>query len=567
MRTMIESLEPRRLLSAKVVPAPPPVSSLALSVSDVQTILAQAGSQAMGSQAIVVVDREGSILGMFGGSQLGTTDPISQQIFTDAVARARTAAFFESTGEAFSSRTARFIIEDHFPWPIRNTPGGPLYGVEFSSLVNSNVLLPSTTPAISGDPGGIPLFINGIPVGGIGVAGDFHDLAARPDFVRFTQSPYDANPKGLIYEGQEEKDFDEAVALAGAKGYLPPPAIRANQIFIDGLRLPFVAEAPASGRPAQTFSQLVTYGSESLRADPALDHNSAAIVAGEPEKNNFIINANANGVPVSVPGLLRMHSNVGKTDPESSDPIVGSSLNQSENLTAADVLQIITQAVSQAIVTRAGIRKPNGVNAVVHVAVVDTQGNVLGVFRMNDGTNFSYDVAVQKARTAAFFSDNQHAFSSRAIGFMSQLDFPVGIPHDRGPLFQLQDSMDVNMAPGVLNPNLTNTPLGDGITIFPGGFPLYKNGVLVGGIGISGDGVDQDDIIGYAGTAGFRPARSIESDQLTSHDIANFIDTKVAQINAMAGISFDISTTGERILKGLAKFRLPYVKFPRNPEH
>jgi uncharacterized protein GlcG (DUF336 family) len=35
--------------------------------------------------------------------------------------------------------------------------------------------------------------------------------------------------------------------------------------------------------------------------------------------------------------------------------------------------------------------------------------------------------------------------------------------------------------------------------IFPGSVPLYKNGVLVGGIGVSGDGVDQDDLVSYMG--------------------------------------------------------------------
>jgi hypothetical protein len=40
-----------------------------------------------------------------------------------------------------------------------------------------------------------------------------------------------------------------------------------------------------------------------------------------------------------------------------------------------------------------------------------------------------------------------------------------------------------------------------------GSVPLYKNGVLVGAIGISGDGVDQDDLIGAAGANGFSPPR------------------------------------------------------------
>ena len=87
---------------------------------------------------------------------------------------------------------------------------------------------------------------------------------------------------------------------------------------------------------------------------------------------------------------------------------------------------IIDQAVDQAMVTRAGIRKPNGANAEVHVVVTDLNGNVLGDFRMNDGTNFSNDIAVQKARTAAFFSDDTHAFSGARDWLHVSKVFPSG---------------------------------------------------------------------------------------------------------------------------------------------
>ena len=60
--------------------------------------------------------------------------------------------------------------------------------------------------------------------------------------------------------------------------------------------------------------------------------------------------------------------------------------------------------------------------------------------------------------------------------------------------------------------------------------PLYKNGVLVGAIGISGDGVDQDDLITAGGGAGFAPPASIRSDQV--------------------------------FVRGV---RLPFLKFPRSP--
>ena len=34
---------------------------------------------------------------------------------------------------------------------------------------------------------------------------------------------------------------------------------------------------------------------------------------------------------------------------------------------------------------------------------------------------------------------------------------------------------------------------------FPGGFPIFRGNKLLGGIGVSGDGVDQDDMIAFLG--------------------------------------------------------------------
>ena len=99
----VESFEDRRLLSAA-----------ALSVGQVAHILAQAASQARNTQAITVVDRQGNIQGIF-AMRYATADTINK-----AAARARTAAFFQSQGEAFTTRTARFIIQDHFPPAVPN---------------------------------------------------------------------------------------------------------------------------------------------------------------------------------------------------------------------------------------------------------------------------------------------------------------------------------------------------------------------------------------------------------------------------------------------------------------
>jgi hypothetical protein len=75
-----------------------------------------------------------------------------------------------------------------------------------------------------------------------------------------------------------------------------------------------------------------------------------------------------------------------------------------------------------------------------------------------------------------------------------------------------------------------NVELPNGITIFPGGFPLYRKGVLIGAIGVSGDGIDQDDIASSSGTVDFLPPQKIRADY-----------------NSFRGA------------------RLPYAKYPRNP--
>ena len=41
--------------------------------------------------------------------------------------------------------------------------------------------------------------------------------------------------------------------------------------------------------------------------------------------------------------------------------------------------------------------------------------------------------------------------------------------------------------------------LQNGIQIFPGSVPIYRGNQLVGAIGVSGDGIDQDDMISFLG--------------------------------------------------------------------
>jgi uncharacterized protein GlcG (DUF336 family) len=552
MSHLFESLEDRKLFAAiRFTDVPhasrnyPSVASTTgnLTADEVRTILAQAGSQILPTQAVAVSDREGFILGIFAGPQ--ATDAT----ITAAGVRARTGGYFQSTQNAFSTRTARFIIQDNFPTPVRNTGAGPLYGVQFSTLRGSDIVSALQTPGVSGDPGGLPLYKKQgrtfVPVGGIGVAGDGSDTAARPEF---------AAPGQRVFAGREEKDFDEAVALAGQRGFTPPSNITANNIFLPGtgLRFPYIKDKPARANPTRTLDQLITAGTGNLAASAFLQ-KAATVVDSVPPAFPA---ATFSGIPgqlknTTTPGFGIIASD----DTDAADAL----LPETQRLTVADVEQAITQAVKQATVTRAAIRLPIGASAVIHVAVTDRDGTVLGVFRMNDGTNFSFDVAVQKARTAAFFSDDTHAFSTRAIGFMSQKFFPAGINGGTtGPLFLVQN--ELSTTPG----NLTG-PIANGITIFPGGVPLYKNGVLVGAIGISGDGVEQDDIISLRGADGKQPNFRIRSDELSSNETISFITGKVTFLRNNYTFSFDpvANATVRFERSNFQDFRLPYIKEPR----
>ena len=56
-----------------------------------------------------------------------------------AISKAVTAAYLSSGGNAFSTRTANQIIQQHFPVGVAGNPGGPLFGVQFSQLACSDL--------------------------------------------------------------------------------------------------------------------------------------------------------------------------------------------------------------------------------------------------------------------------------------------------------------------------------------------------------------------------------------------------------------------------------------------
>lgn len=554
----------------------------ALTAAEVQQIIAQAvgEAKALNYPAIIaVVDRVGNVLAVFRMNGAATRMIISPRTATGeisprevdaqgleveatmgAISKAVTAAYLSSSGNAFSTRTASMIVQEHFP-PAPNTPGlesGPLFGVQFSQLPCSDLAArftagnagsgafigPKRAPlGLAADPGGLPLYKNGVVVGGIGIMAD-GDYAYDPDVTDVDGDP------------------EEFMALAGIQGFAPAADIRADRITVDGSTLRF-ADARVEGlHPLQTsFSAINNVVGALIPVRGYYD--GTAVLAGTPYGTEASGIRRATSAEFSLADAYVLSNGSGANRYPVKAGTDASAVGTA--LTAAEVRAVLEEAFTIMTRARAQIRRPLDSRAQVSISVVDTFGEVLGLVRGPDAPIFGIDVSLQKARTAAFFSNpvaadqlnantdaeipafvqrtrdflgdqtaltGKIAFADRSGGNLSRPYFPdgeVGRPH--GPLSRpindfsplatglqialvkanlLQHAVFVE---GSLNARdvvqrctaVPDTPTGkkrlaNGIQIFPGSVPIYRGGKLVGAIGISGDGIDQDDMIAFLGT-------------------------------------------------------------------
>ena len=121
------------------------------------------------------------------------------------------------------------------------------------------------------------------------------------------------------------------------------------------------------------------------------------------------------------------------------------------------------QAVQEAI------SKAKELGTKMCIAVVDSGADLKAFVRMDDAWVGSVDIAIKKAKTACFFG-----MPTGQLGALSQPGKPLyGIEHSNG-----------------------------GLITFPGGLPIVnKDGVLIGGIGVSGSSVENDHLVASAGAA------------------------------------------------------------------
>jgi uncharacterized protein GlcG (DUF336 family) len=562
-------------------PAPAPAPSTvyaapaqeALTVAEVQRILVQAIGEAQARSLpsiIAVTDRVGNVLGVYymtgartkmltsrltATGVLNNPDVDAQGLEVEAtmgaIAKAVTGAYLSSAGNAFSTRTASMIVQQNFP-PAPSTAGlesGPLSGVQFSQLPCSDLntrfgadLLrgPKRSPlGLAADPGGFPLYKNGVVVGGIGVMGD-------GDYA-FDNNVLDIN-----------NDAEEAIALAGAQGFAAPDAITADKISVDGTLLRFSDMTAASLGPLQSnLGLLNTAGLLIAVRGYAAGPITAGVAYGSAPSGY----RQATAAEFAFPDAFVLSDGAGANRYPARAGTDGAAVAQP--LTAAETRAVLEEAYRVMSRARAQIRRPLDSRAQVTISLVDTYGAVLGLVRAPDAPLFGTDVSLQKARTVAFFSNpvaaqqllddvdaevpafvqrvrdffgdpsaltGRVAFGARSIGNIARPHFPDGeVARGPGPLSRpiedfnpfatglqvalvksnlLQHALFVEQLP--FNDTATQCTLvppaptgqrrlANGIQIFPGGVPIYRGSTLVGAIGISGDGIDQDDMVGFLG--------------------------------------------------------------------
>ncbi len=513
---------------------PPPV--VPLSMADVTTVVQNAVMAVDAPMVVAVVDRGGNILAVFKTQNAPTMAQgdyyfsTQQMVPADelAVAMARTAAFFSNDQAPLSTRTVRYISGIHFPPGVAGTANADLYGIENTNrgcTLSNNFLSPEQTlhPSRSIDgtqpglgiitgksytddrdplavnPGGVPLFKGG-PIGtpGVGVVGGVGVVSTTS-----TGAVNNAVVEYAAFTAAAKSGFLDA-------SQLPPPGV----VIVGGIALPFVTQTTLPAGMSQGSMASYTSGSP-IPPETAL---CTAQMCGVLPPEGYLVGPNA-----------------------------GSALS------ASDVDEIIQNAVKTANITRAVIRLPLDSPARMTIAVSDLDGTLLAFYRMHDGTIFSADVAASKARNVIWFSTTGvrdlpgvpagTAVTNRTVSFGAQPLFPPGIDGSGdGPFFQVFLNDTMNPCTQGSEPGMPNTNNMSGIVFFPGSLPLYRNGVLVGGLGVSGDGVDQDDFVtggavnaacgagGPCGVPDFQAPPNIRADQVVIQNV-----------------------------------RLPYLKFPRNP--
>jgi uncharacterized protein GlcG (DUF336 family) len=393
-------------------------------------------------------------------------------------------------------------------------------------------------------PGGIPLYKDGVLVGGIGVF-----FPGTTGYASEENSSLSAGYDPSKPDRTLEAEFMGLAAEGGSSGLGLPVGT------LGGIRPVARYDFPGGGRIDLAGITLNIIG-------PGGDQGPTTLVQYAMARLGVGQGAGGTMLPVDHAGDLTL---TGTPVPEGYivTPHAGGGLS------ANDVRTMIEQGIAEANLERAQIRLPRDERTRMVFAVSDAAGDILGLYRMPDATVFSIDVAVAKARNDAYYNDPAQlqaidqvagvpagsAFTSRTFRFLSLPQFPDGIDGTAPGPFSILNDPGTNSATALnsgapvpasafqsvqgyssFHPdtnfrdpnNLANQ---NGVVFFPGSSGVYKQGTIAGGFGVSGDGVNQDDVVTSAGIGGYEAPPNKRADQV--------------------------------FVRGV---RLPYFNFPRNPE-
>lgn len=132
------------------------------------------------------------------------------------------------------------------------------------------------------------------------------------------------------------------------------------------------------------------------------------------------------------------------------------------------VAQRAITAEAAAAAVQAAVAHAASLGIRINVAVTDASGVLAGFLRMPGAFLHSVEIAIDKAYTAASF----------------------GFPTSQWMSILAQDE--------ALRVGLAERPR---LVIFGGGLPIREDGVLIGGIGVSGGSAEQDEACARAGLA------------------------------------------------------------------
>ncbi len=430
-------------------------------------------------------------------------------------------------------RPQRFNIDPAF------VPAGQTLTVPDSYGFQSGRKPTAKSRGIGTLPGGIPIFKNGQEVGGIGVF-----FPGKTGFATEANSSLSETFDPTKPDRSLEAEWIAFAAVGGIRSSIGGAAV-APVDALSGVPVPTGFGLP-NGRIDLVGITLDIFGQGGAQGVESVLAVGNRVGRGSPDDGaNQVVtqDGNADGV-ANDPAALR----TGRIAPEGwlVTPHDG------VGVSAEDVRQIIAQGLAQANLTRAAIRLPLSSRTRMVFAVADRNGTVVGLYRMPDATVFSIDVAVAKARNVNYYADAAKlqpvdrvagvpagaALTNRTFRYLGEPRFPEGIDGaPPGPFSQLLDGgADLGTGlqvgprkaasayqsvvgydafnPGTNFRDPTNPLNQNGIVFFPGSAPLYRNGVLVGGFGVSGDGVDQDDVVTAGGQVGFEvPGTVLRADQ------------------------------------------------------